>query len=167
MIDEQDRQALREIIREEVAPLVSEKRLKRLIKREIEPLTGRLDEVERSAELAVRTAAGLLEDIYGDPNKRSGPLSLYERLDQMEENRAALLEVMEVRSAQRHAELVNRIEKGERWIAQRTAVEKLAVGALRLPVMILLRRLIPFALTTGLVLGLAFSFYVFLTGGLP
>lgn len=53
---------------------------------EFDDLVKRVDRHDEAIMTLQRGYTGLIDDIYGDPAKRSGPASLFERFDRLEES---------------------------------------------------------------------------------
>lgn len=98
----------------------------------------RFREVGNDIQLALRAISGLRDDIYGDPDQRSGPSSLYERLDEIDKSFTTQIQALGV-------EVVTRLIKVEKWIAQRTAIERMAIKIIRAPLVVFVRRFLPWA----------------------
>lgn len=106
----------------------------------------RFREMANDIQLVASTVAGLREDLYGDPNQRSGPKSLYERLDEMDSGITKQVQSLSV-------EVITRLSKVEGWIARRTAVERAVLKVVRAPIVLFLRRFVPWAALVVVILG--------------
>lgn len=146
-----DEQGVKRIVAAEMAGvrrLVSEKRIKRIVNEALGDVRDRLESVEADSELAIRAVDGLRNDLYGDPGKRSGPESLFERIDAMEQRTITRLDEQ---TAAIHG-LAQRLDGAEMWINRRASMERAALRLAVLPVVALVRRWVPFvALFGGLV----------------
>jgi hypothetical protein len=131
MIDAQDADAFRAIVRGEN---------RRLIKR----INRRIVQAENNAELALRSAANLHSDLYGDPNQRSGPDSLYERLGKLE----GAIE-------KNHQAVMARLDPIERSVKRWRTMERVAVGVATSGVVRMARRMLP-AVMIGVTMALTF-----------
>lgn len=108
----------------------------------------RFRDVGNDIQLVVSAMAGLRDDLYGDPMQRSGPKSLYERLDEMDTNVTRQFQSLSV-------ELVTRIDRLEKWIARRTAVEQSLIKLVKTPIAMFMRRFVPWAALAVAMMGAA------------